>query len=95
MGLLADDGAIARLATKITYSGSAMAGVISIVNRLDWVAVLTGVTVVGIFSVNRYYKRRRHADEHAESLRRQRLLELETQAKIVAMGHHAEYQIEE
>lgn len=94
---VAEDGvvatAVAKAATGVTYGSLTVAGVIAWINSLDWIA-LSGFIIGAVTAfVNLSFKRRQEerakqkaADEHQESLQRQRLNELEMQLRVLADG---------
>jgi hypothetical protein len=84
---------IAKGATGVTYGSLTVAGIVAWINSLDWIAL--GGFTIGVVTavVNLRFKRRQEerakqkaADEHEESLQRQRLNELETQLRMLANG---------
>lgn len=97
MGIAADDGAVATIGAKIStgtvYAG-ASASVLGALGLSDWLALGGFMVAIATFGVNIYYRRKKDArdkrladDAHEESLQRQRLNTLETQARIATMGN--------
>lgn len=76
---VAEDAAMTAVATKATaatYAAAALSGVTSFVSAFDWVTWASIGVAVATAAVNYWYRRSKRADEHAESLQRQELLQL-------------------